>query len=170
MKAEAPNTSRSHKQHLWLQTKRQSLGWYGKISDLSSMESTLTMCIFKYKETWNVTPISKCLIVYSKSKCLYCSHKVLGPQATCKKPWPTQGSKGGRGWQSTESQPRPVPGQDKAGKGTMRPVFKPSSVPGQKATCHHCRTRSESLAKNSIFLKGLNYFSVWTDMSIPSST
>lgn len=27
-KAEAPNTSRSYKQHLRLQTKRQSLGWY----------------------------------------------------------------------------------------------------------------------------------------------
>ena len=36
------------------------------------------MYVFKFKETQNnVTPISKCLIVYSKSKCLYCSHKSL---------------------------------------------------------------------------------------------
>lgn len=94
-------------------------------SHLSSMQSTAARFVFKLEETHSNMTSPNFLVVHSKSEYLCCSHKILRPQAhTCslggEKPRHTQDPKGGRAWQSTESQPGPVLVQDEAEKGTGR--------------------------------------------------
>lgn len=83
-------------------------------------------------------------LVHRKSEYSCCSHKVLAPQATCMHTGQQETMAHSR-TQRRKSMAKPrepartVWVQDDAEKGTVRLVFKPSTVPFQKATCLHHR-------------------------------